>query len=438
MRSDYYHDIDLHANQLLNSRLHNISTIDRTALGLTLTIASKGYQVYDTNLLTPYTWDGVQWVAAGGGGSVTANNGLTVNTTSNVQLGGTLVQITSILTNGNNFTIERGVNGNTLEVINSSTGVGNNKTALYATSTDGNAGEFLAGNTLILNNAVQGIVKITRTTNIAPSPNYNEIGGAIDFINPTINGFLSPTILYTNRIASRWENSVSDPINGSYAKSRFELYGYKNGVKRNLAVVGDGKLILDQYGVGLFGGTPTYRLGVDANGNVIEDTTNSGVSAVTATSPLFSSLGATPNITIQQASGSQDGYLSSGDWTTFNTKEPAITAGTTSQYWRGDKTWQTFTAGGARIIALVTADITGGTAAGTDYVYLVNQTTLVTVTLPPASSNTNSYTIKKIGTGLVNIATTAGTIDGTASPITINVQNVSITLVTNGTNWFII
>jgi hypothetical protein len=66
MRSDYYHDIDLHANQLLNSRLHNISTAARTALGLTLNVASKGYQVYDTDLLTPYFWDGTQWVAAGG------------------------------------------------------------------------------------------------------------------------------------------------------------------------------------------------------------------------------------------------------------------------------------------------------------------------------------------------------------------------------------
>jgi hypothetical protein len=52
----------------------------------------------------------------------------------------------------------------------------------------------------------------------------------------------------------------------------------------------------------------------------IAATGTSGVSSVTATSPLFSSGGATPNITIQQASGSQDGYLSLGDWTTFNGK----------------------------------------------------------------------------------------------------------------------
>jgi hypothetical protein len=47
------------------------------------------------------------------------------------------------------------------------------------------------------------------------------------------------------------------------------------------------------------------------------------VTTVTASSPLFSSGGTTPNITIQQASGSQNGYLSSTDWTTFNNKQAA-------------------------------------------------------------------------------------------------------------------
>jgi hypothetical protein len=57
----------------------------------------------------------------------------------------------------------------------------------------------------------------------------------------------------------------------------------------------------------------------------IAATGGSGVTSVTATTPLFSSGGSTPNITIQQASGSQDGYLSSTDWTTFNNKQPAGT-----------------------------------------------------------------------------------------------------------------
>jgi hypothetical protein len=48
------------------------------------------------------------------------------------------------------------------------------------------------------------------------------------------------------------------------------------------------------------------------------------VTAVTASSPLASSGGTTPNITIQQASGSQNGFLSSTDWTTFNNKQNAL------------------------------------------------------------------------------------------------------------------
>ena len=53
------------------------------------------------------------------------------------------------------------------------------------------------------------------------------------------------------------------------------------------------------------------------------------------------SLGGTATLNIPTASASNRGVLSAADWSTFNSKEPAITAGTTSQYYRGDKTFQT-------------------------------------------------------------------------------------------------
>jgi len=43
--------------------------------------------------------------------------------------------------------------------------------------------------------------------------------------------------------------------------------------------------------------------------------------------------------------------------------EPAITAGTTAQYWRGDKTWQTLPSGGASAASAVTFTPTGSVAA---------------------------------------------------------------------------
>ena len=52
-------------------------------------------------------------------------------------------------------------------------------------------------------------------------------------------------------------------------------------------------------------------------------TSTGAVTSVTASTPLASSGGTTPNITISQAGVSTNGYLSSTDWNTFNNKQPA-------------------------------------------------------------------------------------------------------------------
>lgn len=65
---------------------------------------------------------------------------------------------------------------------------------------------------------------------------------------------------------------------------------------------------------------------LSTNGSVLSwETVIAGVQSVTASSPLFSSGGANPNITIQQATTSQNGFLSSTDWNTFNSKQNALT-----------------------------------------------------------------------------------------------------------------
>jgi hypothetical protein len=77
-------------------------------------------------------------------------------------------------------------------------------------------------------------------------------------------------------------------------------------------------------------GVPQTRI-LSINGvayNLSQDrswTISAGVSSVTATSPLFSTGGATPNISIQQSSSSLDGYLSNVDWLIFNDKQDALT-----------------------------------------------------------------------------------------------------------------
>jgi hypothetical protein len=48
------------------------------------------------------------------------------------------------------------------------------------------------------------------------------------------------------------------------------------------------------------------------------------ISSVSATSPMVSTGGTSPTLSIPQATSSADGYLSSTDWTTFNNKQNAL------------------------------------------------------------------------------------------------------------------
>ena len=61
---------------------------------------------------------------------------------------------------------------------------------------------------------------------------------------------------------------------------------------------------------------------------------------VNATTPNGLSI-ASSVLSVSLASASTIGVLSTTDYTAFTNKEPAIATGTTSQYWRGDKTWAT-------------------------------------------------------------------------------------------------
>ena len=119
------------------------------------------------------------------------------------------------------------------------------------------------------------------------------------------------------------------------------------------------------------------------------------VSDVTATAPIASSGGATPDISISQADATTDGYLSSTDWNTFNNKgsgtvtsvdltmPPAFSvtgnpvtssgtlavaaAGLSSQYIRGDgqlANFPTSSGGGASVSYYLNGSVAQGTLGG--------------------------------------------------------------------------
>ena len=54
----FYYDIDLQRNSLLNAKLQNVSTAERTALVSTLNGDNTGMIVYDKDDTTIYIWDG--------------------------------------------------------------------------------------------------------------------------------------------------------------------------------------------------------------------------------------------------------------------------------------------------------------------------------------------------------------------------------------------
>lgn len=88
---------------------------------------------------------------------------------------------------------------------------------------------------------------------------------------------------------------------------------------------------------------------------------------ISTTAPLTGGgdLSANRTLAITKATTLVDGYLAAADFTTFNNKEGAITAGTTAQYWRGDKSWQTLNQ--AAVAGLTTAStptFAGVTLAG--------------------------------------------------------------------------
>jgi hypothetical protein len=96
------------------------------------------------------------------------------------------------------------------------------------------------------------------------------------------------------------------------------------------------------------------------------------VTSVTGTAPVVSSGGATPAISMAAATTSVSGYLTSTDWTTFNGKQAALVSGTniktvngTSLLGSGDVGTITYAYGGTGQTTVTTGDLLYGSATNT-------------------------------------------------------------------------
>ena len=100
----------------------------------------------------------------------------------------------------------------------------------------------------------------------------------------------------------------------------------------------------------------------------------SGVTAITATAPIVSTGGSTPNLSMPAATSSVNGYLTSTDWSTFNSKAPA-TSGTSILYGNGTGGFSNVTIGSGISFAGGTLSATGSGGTVTSVAALTLGTT---------------------------------------------------------------
>ena len=155
----------------------------------------------------------------------------------------------------------------------------------------------------------------------------------------------------------------------------------------------------------------------NGTGSITISATGSGgtVTAVTGTAPIVSSGGTTPAISMAAATSSVNGYLTSTDWTTFNSKQPAGTYVTSISIASSNGFTGTSSGGATPSLTLATS-ITGilkgnGTAisaatSGTDYAPATSGTSIL------YGNGAGGFSNVTIGTGLTFIG---GTLASTAS-----------------------
>jgi len=216
----------------------------------------------------------------------------------------------------------------------------------------------------------------------------------------------------------------------------------------------------------------TIGTGVSFTSGTLSATGTGGtVTAVTGTAPVVSSGGTTPAISMAAATTSVNGYLTSTDWNTFNSKQPSGTYVTSISVASSNGLAGT-SSGGATPALTLSTSVTGilkgnGTAisaavANTDYVplstvltktadYTITNTdtwiinnksgSALTLTFPAASAWPGRYiTVKNLQTQSVNSASSnIAPIDSATAGTAILLPVIGnwATMVSDGTNWVI-
>jgi hypothetical protein len=261
-------------------------------------------------------------------GKLIKNSGVTVDNNNNVTLNASFNGFTSVAASGTQIVLTAA------------------STPVYLTTGSG-------GQTIKLPDAT------TLPNGVIFSFNNNQSSGAITVNNNSntlivsvpSGGYTTVVLLSNATAAGSWDRHDQTPANVSWSTNTFDYAGsITNATWNGNAVAynrgGTGQSSAFTAG-GIVYGSTTSALAVTPIGTTGQVLTSAGagtptwttpttgtVTSVTGTSPVVSSGGNTPAISMPAATTSVNGYLTSTDWTTFNNKTSntgtvtSITAGT--------------------------------------------------------------------------------------------------------------
>ena len=266
---------------------------------------------------------------------ITANNGLNMSAPSNVQLGGSLIQNTTLTnstfalninsttvpalalqrTSASGFTLDVNPAATSAQAISAqSTTTGFlspvvdvicNSNGLIGSQAIGAKGRNNLENSVSPISAVPAVYIESSTSSAAGVTNsialrlgstdngFSRSGVSIEFENTITAGNSQAYI--TNRIISKKTLNTSE----SSMASEFVIQGKPTGTVDpvdQLTLQSTGQLLLNNYGIGTFTGTPAYNLSTTALGNVIETTAGLFGTGFRASSPPLSIPFVTPSL----------------------------------------------------------------------------------------------------------------------------------------------